>query len=194
MVKYYDEDDESVIGYVARANKETLYLNEGDPSYKNVKYDHHIVGGGVDNMLDFVSGPAVEMEAKEYFVGTQVVYTSTTTRTVYISFTNIKITAQHTTGGTKNFILTITYRINGNPHRTKISTPISLAPGQSIIRSISVPGSGEWADILSVDIREKKKPAISRQPALHPWEGQDPGNQMPPTGPGIRSQSEESST
>ena len=193
MVKYYDEDDEEVIGYVARAIKETLYLNEGDPSYKNVTYDHHIVGGGVDNMLKTISGPAVEMESKEYFVGTQVIRTSTTTRTVYRSFTKIKITAQHTTGGTKNFIVTVTYSVEGSSTRTRVSAPISLAPGQSIIRSLSVPGKGKWANILSVDIREKKKPAIPQPPRIQ--QGTPPG--LPPTPPlpgprRPRSQSEES--
>lgn len=192
MVKYYDEDDEEVIGYVARAIKETLYLNEGDPSYKNVTYDHHIVGGGVDNMLKTISGPAVDMESKEYFVGTQVVYTSTTTRTVYRSFTKIKITAQHTTGGTKNFIVTVTYSVEGSSTRTRVSAPISLAPGQSIIRSLSVPGSHNWANILSVDIREKKKPAIPQPPRITP-PIDSPPPPSPPGRPIIRPRSEESS-
>ena len=191
MVKYYDEDDEDVIGYVARAIKYTLHLNYGDPSYINVTYDHHIVGGGIDNMLDFVSGPVVDMESKEYLVGEQIVSTSTTTRTVYRGETNIKITAQHTTGGTKNFIVTVTYSVEGSSTRTRVSAPISLAPGQSIIRSLSVPGKGKWANILSVDIREKKKPAIPQPPRITPPIDSPPS---PPGRPIIRPRSEESSS
>ena len=192
MVKYYDEDDD-VIGYVARAIKYTLHLNYGDPPYINVTYDHHIVGGGIDNMLDFVSGPVVDMESKEYFVGEQVVRTSTTTRKVYISLTNIKITAQHTTGGTKNFIVTVTYSVEGSSTRTRISVPISLAPGQSIIRSLSVPGKGKRANILSVDIREKKKPAIPQPPRITPPIDSPPLPSSPGRRPIIRPRSEESS-
>ena len=168
MVKYYDEDDDDVIGYVARAIKYTLHLNYGDPSYINVTYDHHIVGGGIDNMLDFVSGPVVDMESKEYLVGEQVVRTSTTTRTVYKSFTNIKITAQHTTGRTKNFTLPVAYSVEGSARKTNLFPPISLPPGGSILMTLDVPGRGEWANILSIDIREKKKPAIPQPPRITP--------------------------
>lgn len=193
VVKYYDDDDESPIGYVHKTVKYTLHLNYGDPSYENIEYKNYYVGGGEYDFLKHIDGPAVDMESKEYLVGEQVVSTSTTTRTVYRGETNIKITAQHTTGGTKNFIVTVTYSVEGSSTRTRVSAPISLAPGQSIIRSLSVPGKGKWANILSVDIREKKKPAIPQPPRIQP--GTPPG--LPPTPPlpgprRPRTQSEES--
>ena len=191
-VKYYDDDDESPIGYVHKTFRETLYLNEGDPSYENVEYKNVFVGGGEYDFLKHIDGPAIDMEAKEYFVGTQVVDTSTTTRTVYRSFTKIKITAQHTTGGTKNFTVTVTYSVEGSSTRTRVSAPISLAPGQSVIRSLSVPGKGKWANILSVDIREKKKPAIPQPPRITPPIDSPPLPSPPGRRPIIRPRSEES--
>ena len=183
------DDDNYIPGYIHHSYKKTLHMNEGDPSFRNID-DYNMDCDGTKYSYKHQDYPAIDMEAKEYFVGEQVVRTSTTTRKVYISLTNIKITAQHTTGGTKNFTVTVTYSVEGSSTRTRISVPISLAPGQSIIRSLSVPGKGKWANILSIDIREKKKPAIPQPPRITPPIDPPPS---PPGRPIIRPRSEESS-
>ena len=185
------DDDNYFLGYVHHSYKQTLHLNEGDPSFRN-RYDYNRHCDGTKYSFKHQDYPAVDMEAKEYFVGEQIVRTSTTTRTVYKSFTNVKITAQHTTGGTKNFTVTVTYSVEGSPTRTRVSAPISLAPGQSIIRSLSVPGKGKWANILSVDIREKKKPAIPQPPRITPPIDSPPLPSPPGRRPIIRPRSAES--
>ena len=188
----YEMDNPDYYNYVASAHALTMHHNSGTPRFTNVEDFRKVCGVGVEDCLhqDY---PAVEMEGKEYMVGRQVDWISSKRREVHTHYTWIKITAQHTTGGTKNFIVTVTYSVEGNSTRTRVSAPISLAPGQSIIRSLSVPGKGKWANILSVDIREKKKPAIPQPPRIQP--GTPPG--LPPTPPlpgprRPRSQSEES--
>ena len=92
------------------------------------------------------------MEGKAHVVGTVVDQSLFRYREVCTHETNIKITAKHTTGGTKNFTVTVTYSVEESSTMTRIF----------------VPCKGKWANILSVDIREKKKPAIPQPPGPHP--------------------------
>ena len=106
--------------------------------------------------------------------------------------TYIKVTDQRTTGGTKNFTLPVTYSVEGSARKTNLFPPISLPPGGSILMTLDVPGRGEWANILSIDIREKKKPAIPQPPRITPPIDSPPLPSPPGRRPIIRPRSEES--
>ena len=61
--------------------------------------------------------------------------------------TKVDFTANHTTGGKVNFLVTITYSIEGSAANTKTQTTISLAPGETTTLTLSVPSGSGWADI-----------------------------------------------
>lgn len=138
------------------------------------------------------------MEAKAHVVGTITDHISgADNKEKYKHTTHIKITAQHTSGGTEKFTVTVTYSVNGSYTRTKISNQISLAPGESTTMRLSAPGGRRnWASIISIDVRENRPLEVLQRPVRSPVLMPDtipPGNQMPPTPPNlVRPRSEES--
>ena len=73
--------------------------------------------------------------------------------------TKVDFTANHTTGGEVNFLVTITYSIEGNAANTKTQTTISLAPGETTTLTLSVPNGSGWADIRGIDVTANRPPA-----------------------------------
>ena len=185
-------DDNYVYNYVAAAYAKTKHLNSGDPNYRNI-HDYHMVCGIGQVDQPRKEYPAVGMEAKAHMVGRQIDQISSTRREYYHYRTHIKVTDQRTTGGTKNFTLTVTYSGEGSARKTKISTPISLPPGGFILMTLDVPGRGKWASIVSIDVRENRPLEVPQPPSIQ--QGTPPG--LPPTPPlpgprRPRTQSEES--
>ena len=135
------------------------------------------------------------MESKAHVVGQFTDHISgSDQKEVYRHTTYLKVTAQHTTGGTKNFTVTVTYSVNGSYTRTKISKRISLAPGESTTMRLSATGSRRnWATIISIDVRENRPLEVPQPPRIQ--QRTPPG--LPPTPPlpgprRPRTQSEES--
>ncbi len=185
-------DDNYIPGYIHHSYKKTLHLNEGDPSFRNM--DHYNMDcDGTKYSYLHQKYPVVGMEGKAHVVGTVVDQSSLKRREVRTHETNIKITSKHTTGGTKNFTVTVTYRVEGSGTWTKVSAPISLAPGESTTKSLSVPGGRNWADIISVDIRENKPPSIPQPPRTAPPYLENPPPISGRPHPIVRPRSEESS-
>ena len=72
--------------------------------------------------------------------------------------TKVDFTANHTTGGKVNFLVTITYSIEGSAANTKTQTTISLAPGETTTLTLSVPNGSGWADIRGIDVMANRQP------------------------------------
>ena len=188
----YETDNPDHYNYVASAHALTLHHNSGTPRFTNVEDFHVVCGIGSTNNPP-KNYPAVEMEGKAYMVGRQIDWISSKRREVHTHYTWIKITAQHTSGGTKNFTLTVTYSVEGSARKTKISTPILLAPGGSTTMRLSVPGNRRWASIVSIDVRENRPLEVPQHPKTAP----PVGDSGPPSGrpkqPIVRANSQESS-
>ena len=151
------EDDNCLAGYAHHSYAKTEQLNSGDPSFRNMD-DYNMDCDGTERICLRQKHPAVGREGKARFAGTVAVQSSFRRREVRTHVTNIKMTAKHATGGTKNFPVTVTYRVEGSGTWTKVSAPISLALGESTTMALSVPpGNREWANIISVDIRENNR-------------------------------------
>ena len=192
-VWHYDLDSEYV-GYAHLEHAKTEHWNNREPSFTNVS-DYIIWVGGEKTDHPPKKYPAVGMEGKAHVVGTITEHVSgASNKEVYRHTTYLKVTAQHKTGGTKNFTVTVTYQVAGRYGRTKISKQISLAPDESTTMRLSAPGGRRnWATIISIDVRENRPLEVPQPPRIQ--QGTPPG--LPPTPPlpgprRPRTQSEES--
>ena len=188
----YERNNPEHYNYVHSSHAKTVHLNSGDPNFEN-EYDFHWVCG-IEKRQDQPEKkyPAVGMEAKAHVVGTITEHVSgASNKEKYKHTTYLKVTAQHKTGGTKDFTVTVTYQVEGGYGRTKISKQISLAPGESTTMKLSVPGNREWANIISIDVRENRPLEIPQPPRfMQPIDSPPPPS--PPGLPIIRPRSAES--
>lgn len=98
--------------------------------------------------------PALFLSSKAMVVG-RIDQAFSEVRRVKEHRTRLKITATHTSG-TKNFTLTIKYRVEGSTEVTTVQSSVVLKPGQKKSMMLFVPGSGSWASIDSITATEDR--------------------------------------
>ncbi len=87
--------------------------------------------------------PAEYLGSKAMVVG-RMEQTFSKVRRVKEHRTRLKIKATHTSG-TKNFTLTVKYRVEGSTEVTTVQSSVVLRPNMMTTMTLSVPGGGSWA-------------------------------------------------
>ena len=136
-----------------------------DGSWRNVEHytDHCRDGNRIrNNYLEKIprerQQPARYLINKAMVVGTIEQAFSSGVRRVKEHRTSIKIEDTRTSGGWKNFTVTVKYRVEGSTEVTTVQHSVVLKPGHMRRWTLSVPGGGSWATIDSISIHENRPP------------------------------------
>ena len=142
--------------------KRTIWYSDG--SYLNKEnYREYCVHGKLrrDNRIRDVpleeQEPARYLSSKAMVVGTIEQALSSRVKRTKQHLTRLMIKSTHTSG-TKNFTLTIKYRVEGSTEVTTVQSSVVLKPKRIRIMTLSVPGGGSWATIDSISFHENRPP------------------------------------
>ncbi len=119
---------------------------------KHVDYHHDAIYRDQNPPQD--PPPAAYLDGKQASVGNVVVkgffslYKEVWTHVTFLYFV-----ANHESG-TRTFNVRVEYRVEGNSRTTTVPLQFSLEAGGNYQHVLYVPGGGDWADVVSVDISD----------------------------------------
>ena len=113
------------------------------------------------------NAPPIYLEEKAMVVGTIETYLSPGQMRGSSHLTKAQLTATHTSG-TKNFTVTVKYRVEGSSTVTTVQHSVILKPSRIRIMTLSVPGGDSWATIDSITVHENRPPVVVPVPVPPP--------------------------